>query len=149
MVAYARSRRLDFATLRDHNTVSGLGEMDAACADDLLTMGGMELTTFRGHALALGLRDWIDWRTDGERTMDQVAAEVAARGGLLIIAHPLALGDPYCSGCDWRFAEVMPGPARAVEVWNGDWDSESNNEAGLRLAFDWLNTGRRLALTAG
>ena len=149
LVAYARSQRLDFATLTDHNTVSGLAEMDAAGSEALLTMGGMEMTTFWGHALALGPREWIDWRTSEERTMDQIAAEVAGRGGLLIIAHPMSIGDPFCSGCDWGFPTLRPGQARAVEVWNGDWDSDSNNEAGLRLAFDWLNAGYRLALTAG
>ncbi len=153
LLAWARERHLDFATLSDHNTVSGLAQMDAASADDLLTMGGMELTTFWGHALALGLREWIDWRaTEGaatKRTIEQIAAEVAARGGLFVIAHPLAVGDPYCTGCQWRYPTMMPGAARVVEVWNSDWRSDSRNEAGLKLAFEWLNEGYRLALTAG
>jgi hypothetical protein len=150
LVAYARAQHLDFATLSDHNTVSGLAQMDAACADDLLTMGGLELTTFWGHALALGLRDWVDWRvhTDG-RTMEQIEAEVTQRGGLFIIAHPKGIGDPYCTGCGWVYPSIMPGPARVVEVWNTNWISESNNEAGLELAFDWMNQGYRLALTSG
>jgi hypothetical protein len=108
------------------------------------------LTTFWGHALALGLREWIDWRVrPGERTMPQIAAEVEARGGLFVIAHPLSLGDPYCTGCRWRYDDMMPGPARVVEVWNSDWSGESHNEAALRLAYDWLNAGHRLALSAG
>jgi hypothetical protein len=150
LVAYARAQHLDFATLSDHNTVSGLAQMDAACADDLLTMGGLELTTFWGHALALGLRDWVDWRVhpDG-RTMEQIEAEVTQRGGLFIIAHPKGIGDPYCTGCGWVYPSIMPGPARVVEVWNTNWISESNNEAGLELAFDWMNQGYRLALTSG
>lgn len=149
LLAWARAQRLDFCTLSDHNTVSGLAQMDAACSADLLTMGGMELTTFWGHALALGVREWIDWRVRAGRTMPQIAAEVSARGGTFVIAHPMARGDPHCTGCQWRYADMMPGAARVVEVWNSDWGCESNNEAGLRLAFDWLNTGHRLALTAG
>jgi hypothetical protein len=150
LVAFARMRRLDFATLSDHNTVSGLTQIDAAGTDDLLTMGGMELTTFWGHALVLGLRDWIDWRTQpGIRSMDQIAQEVTSRGGLFILAHPMSIGDPYCSGCDWQYSSMMPGSARVVEVWNGDWGSDANNEAGLELAYRWLNAGYRLALTTG
>lgn len=150
LLAWARARRLDFCTLSDHNTVSGLAQFDAACAGDLLTMGGMELTTFWGHALALGLREWIDWRVQaGARTMPQIAAEVEARGGLFVIAHPMSLGDPYCTGCQWRYDDMMPGSARVVEVWNSHWGGESRNEASLRLAFDWLNAGHRLALSAG
>jgi hypothetical protein len=150
LVAWSRAHGLDFATLSDHNTVSGLEQMDAARADDLLTMGGMELTTFRGHALALGVRDWVDWRSgEGGRTMEQIAVEVGARGGLFVIAHPLQVGDPYCTGCQWHYRSMMPGAAHIVEVWNSDWGGESHNEAALKLAFDWLNAGHRLALTSG
>jgi hypothetical protein len=150
LAAYARSQHLDFAVLSDHNTVAGLAEMDAACADDLLTIGGMELTTFWGHALALGIRNWIDWRIiPGGRTMKQIEAEVTASGGLFIIAHPRGVGDPYCTGCDWTYATMMPGTARVIEIWNGNWISESNNETGLAQVYEWLNEGYRLALTAG
>jgi hypothetical protein len=156
LVADARQRGLDFVTLSDHNTVSGLAELDAARADDLLTIDGVELTTFWGHALVLGLRDWVDWRcADGQAGqpglcgMDQIYYAVTGRGALFIIAHPMAQGDPYCTGCDWRYAEVHPGPAQVVEVWNDDWNSVSNNEDGFRLACDWLNQGHRLAFTSG
>jgi len=114
-------------------------------------MGGMELTTFWGHALVLGLRQWTDWRVrPGERTMEQIEAEVTAQGGLFIIAHPKSIGDPFCTGCDWRYPEMMPGAARVVELFHVEWtDGDSNNEDGLRLIYDWLNQGCRLALTAG
>ncbi len=150
LLAFSRARGLDFATLSDHNSVAGLTEMLASSADDLLTMGGMELTTFRGHALALGVHEWVDWRTrPGGRSMDQIAAEVIDQGGLFIIAHPAAPGDPYCTGCDWGHSSLMPGSASAVEVWNMDWRSENKNEEALALAYRWLNQGCRLALTAG
>jgi hypothetical protein len=151
LTAFARSQRLDFTALTDHNTVSGLAAMDAACADDLLTMGGMELTTFWGHALVLGLRHWVDWRVrEGERSMEQIEAEVTATGGLFVIAHPKSIGDPFCTGCDWRYPAMMPGSAHVVEFFHTEWtDGESNNEDSLRLVYGWLNQGRRLALTAG
>ncbi|MGB8645233.1 MAG: CehA/McbA family metallohydrolase, partial [Anaerolineae bacterium] len=150
LVAWARSRHLDFCTLTDHSTVSGLPQMLSLSADDLLTMGGMELTTFHGHALALGVREWMDWRLDSNRrTMEQIAQEVEARGGLFIMAHPMETGDPYCTGCQWEYAEMRPGEAHVVEVWNHGWEGESNNEEGLQLAYQWLNDGCRLALTSG
>jgi hypothetical protein len=151
LVAAARAYGLDFVTLSDHNTVSGLEQVDELGGADLLTMGGMELTTFWGHALALGLRRWIDWRVrPGQRTMPQIAEEVAAAGGLFIIAHPMSVGDPKCTGCDWRYVDMLPGPAPVVEVWNGGaWSGESNNEQALALWYTWLNQGRRLVATAG
>ncbi|MBE0699468.1 MAG: PHP domain-containing protein [Anaerolineaceae bacterium] len=150
LIADACQRNLDFVTLSDHNTISGLSEMLSTDTGDLLTMGGMELTTFWGHALALGWHDWVDWRVkSGVREMNQIYDEVTRHDGLFIIAHPMAQGDPYCTGCDWHYADVLPGPARTIEIWNDDWRSESNNEDGLKQAYEWLNKGYRLALTAG
>jgi hypothetical protein len=150
LLAFARAHALDFTALTDHNTVAGLAEMRARTVDDLLTVGGMELTTFRGHALALGVHNWVDWRVrPGLRSMATVAAEVNAQGGLFIIAHPECGGDPFCTGCEWRHPDMLPGLANAVEVWNMDWLSECSNEAALSRAYDWLNHGSRFALTAG
>ncbi len=150
LLGAARARGLDFVTITDHNTIAHLDGIEHLTTDDLLVMGGMELTTFWGHALSLGTRRWIDWRIRaGERTMPQIAAEIAAEGGLFVIAHPLSPGDPQCTGCDWRYVEMMPGVAPAVEVWNGLWDGDSNNESALALWYEWLNWGLRIVATAG
>jgi hypothetical protein len=150
LVDAARGAGLDFVFLTDHNTTAGLAEMDALSAPDLLTAGGVELTTYWGHAVVLGARRWIDWRVrPGSGGMARLAAEAEARGGLFIIAHPGSPGDPACTGCAWRFGDMMPGAARLVEIWNGPWAGESNNEASLALWYDWLNLGYRLVATAG
>ncbi len=149
LAAWARAAKLDFVSLTDHNTVSGLAEMLSIGGPDLLTMGGMEFTTFWGHALMHGSHDWMDWRTRDGQGMAAIATAVAARGGTFIIAHPRAQGDPHCTGCRWVYDEVFPGPARVVEVWNTAWNSDSHNEDGLMLAYTWLNAGYRMALTSG
>lgn len=156
LLAWAKENRLDFCTLSDHNTIAGLAVWDASSDDALLTISGSEVTTFWGHALALGVREWIDWRvrptprTQNERTMNQIAQAVDAQEGLFIIAHPRSAGDPDCTGCDWRFESMMPGSARVVEVWNENWTGHmAGNEGSLALAFEWLNQGYRLALTSG
>lgn len=147
----ARERKLDFLALTDHNTIAGLAEMIQVAPPGLLTIPGIELTTFWGHALSLGTWHWIDWRVEpARRTMPDIAAEVSANGGLFIIAHPNSIGDPKCTGCDWRYAEMMPGPARLVEVWNGVWDNaDSGNERSLATWYHWLNQGHQLTATAG
>ena len=149
LLAWALENRLDFCTLSDHNTIAGLTLWDASTSDALLTISGSEVTTFWGHALALGVRDWVDWhvRPDPEdadvRTMRQVAREVHTQGGLFIIAHPRSVGDPDCTGCRWLFESMMPGTAVAVEVWNENWTGRmAGNEGSLALAFEWLNQGR-------
>jgi hypothetical protein len=150
LIAFARANQLDFVTLSDHNTVTGLTELEKACPPDLLPIFGSELTTFWGHALALGRREWVDWRIEpGKREMANIATEIEAQNGLFIIAHPEAVGDPYCTGCHWEYDDVRPGAMRVVEVWNSPWDSESNNEDGLKLAYEWVQKGLRMVFTAG
>jgi len=150
LLGFARQNQLDFVTLTDHNTLSALPQMDSRSSDERLTMGGFELTTFYGHALALGMRQLVDWRVrPGERTMTQIRAEVEALGGLFVIAHPMAPGDPICTGCQWEYDDLMPGSAHVVEIWNEHWDSGSNNEEALQLWYQWLNQGYHLVATVG
>ena len=150
-VAEARARGLDFVTLTDHNTPSPLPQIDSLATPELLTMGGIELTTYYGHCLALGVRHWVEWRInphDGSHySMRELAAMVTAGGGLFVIAHPMAPGDPVCTGCDWQYPDMMPGTAGLVEVWNGEWSAY--NEDGLALWYRWLNEGHHLTATAG
>ncbi len=155
LVAAARDQGLDFVTLTDHNTVSGLAEMEAYATDGFLTMGGMELTTFWGHAVCLGVHEWIDWRVtrDGPE-MAAIAERLNHDGRIYIIAHPNDQGDPYCTGCRWVYPGMMPGPARLVEVWNESWvgnddQNSDKNPEGLALWYEWLNRGLRMVATAG
>lgn len=144
LIRDAQRYELDFVTLSDHNTTSGLAEMASRATPELLTIDGLELTTFYGHALALGRREWLDWITE---PMSVLATRADAEG-LFVIAHPRVQGDPVCTGCRWEYLELMPGAARATEVWNrGTW-SDSNEEA-LALWYEWLNAGHRLVATAG
>ncbi len=150
LIQYARDYGLDFVTLSDHNTVSGLRQFDSLRSDDLLTIGGMEMTTYYGHALALGLREWVEWRigVDG-LTMPELADRARQAGATFIIAHPLSVGDPYCTGCDWGYADMLPGNARIVEIWNSAWETDGHNERALQLWYRWLNAGYRMTATRG
>lgn len=150
LVQTAKDYQLDFIFLTDHNTTSPLAEMLAAASPELLTLGGMELTTFWGHAVCLGAQTWVDWRIrPGTGAMAQIANATYANDQIFIIAHPMAVGDPACTGCNWRYGEMMPGTARFVEIWNGPWLGDSYNENALALWYDWLNQGLRMIATAG
>ncbi len=104
----------DAVALTDHNTLSGLDEaLDAAQRLGLICIPGVEVTTFRGHALALGISRVPEWRDLESRGIDALAAEIHADGGLLCVAHPAALGSPVCSGCTWEWP-VQPA---SVDLW--------------------------------
>ncbi len=149
LVQFARSQKWDFVTLTDHNTVSGLPEHDSLADDALLTMGGLELTSYYGHALVLGTRRWFEWRLDTEEklTMPQLVQRALDSGAFVVTAHPMAPGDPACSGCHWEFQDMRPGNSPAVEIWNGAWSRY--NQLGLDLFYQWLNQGYRMVATSG
>ncbi len=152
LVDAARQRGLDYIALTDHNTITGLPEIMAAGGNGLLVLPGMELTTFFGHALSLGLDRWIDWRTEREgRTIEMAAREVLQAGGLFAIVHSDSMPDAVCTGCHWSYDDFDLGLAQAVQVWGGyAWDSpEELNEKNLKRWHGWLNDGCRLPLIGG
>lgn len=145
LIGWARARELDFLALTDHNTISGHAEAMSLASDDILILGGMEMTTHHGHAVTHGA-GWHEWRG---ADMVGLAQAAMARGASFTIAHPMAPGDDAgCTGCRWTFADMMPGPARQVEIWNGGPWSDYNEE-GLALFRRWLSQGHRLVATAG
>jgi hypothetical protein len=149
MAAEARGRGLDFMFLTDHNTNTGTLELRRAVGGRALVLPGAELTTFNGHALALGVERWIDWRTGLEgRSANDVARAVREAGGLFVVAHPDALPDDVCTGCRWTHEGFDPGLAHGVEVWGGLWNGpEEENPGCVALWHRWLDAGHRLTAT--
>lgn len=147
--AYMRARGLDFVSLSDHNTVTGLAQHRSQTEDGFLALGGMELSTFNGHMLALGNSNLYEWRLNIRDGVDitWIMQQVLDSGALLIIAHPMSPDEPFCSGCHWQFEEARPGVALGVEIWNGSW--HVFNEEGLQQYYVWLNQGYRLVCTSG
>ena len=145
----AHRRGYDFVALTDHNTVSALPHVRRLAGNGITVIDGVELTTFNGHALVLGLEGWIDWRIKDGTTMSDVARAAMDRGGLFVIAHPKSEGHPFCTGCRWAFSDMLPGPARHVEIWNGPWTERSQNEDAIQMYYHWLNAGYRMVATAG
>jgi len=149
MAALARERRLDFMFLTDHNTTTGVDILRSQVGDAVSVLPGIELTTYAGHALALGADRWVDWRTGHRnRTANDMARSVRDAGSFLVIAHPDAPPDDICTGCRWTHHDFDPGLADAVEVWGGLWNGpEERNQGCIDLWREWLNTGRRMTAT--
>ena len=159
VVRHVNLHRLDFLALTDHNTISGRDELRRALAAAQLSpvvIDGMELTTFWGHANALGVSEWIDWRVrgpagqggEGMIAMRAAAAEVHRLGGLFVVNHPRSAGYPWCTGCRWESGDDSLEYADAIEVLNGPWPRKQNQD-GLALWNRWLNAGHRIPAVAG
>ena len=148
-LSYAHERGLDFVALTDHNTVSAIAELERLAGEGITILPGTELTTYHGHALVLGSRAWREWRVKDGSSMSAIAGAAAEDGQLFVIAHPQHVGHPWCTGCHWAWADMMPGPARHVEVWNGPRDDGDHNDRSLALFYHFLNQGYRMIATSG
>ncbi|MEE4194702.1 MAG: CehA/McbA family metallohydrolase [Anaerolineae bacterium] len=149
--AFYRRIGLDFLHLSDHNTISGNAHHRSLSDENFLCMAGMELTTPWGHAVAVGIEDWVDWgihNTTGE--FREIAKTLKENDIFLTIAHPKNIGEPHCGGCRWIYEDDVADVVSGVEIWNGIWAlDESNNEQALELYYSWLNRGLRLTATSG
>ncbi|HEU5316697.1 MAG TPA: CehA/McbA family metallohydrolase [Chloroflexota bacterium] len=159
VVEHVRRHRLDFLALTDHNTITGRAPLRAAlhaAGLNPVLIDGMELTTYWGHANALGISEWVDWRVRGPAgegsgmttSMEEAAWTVRERGGLFVVNHPRSAGYPFCTGCRWEYGDETAEYADAIEVMNGAWPRRQN-EVGMALWDRWLNAGHRIPATAG
>lgn len=113
----ARDGQLDGIALTDHNTMSGYKGLRQT---GLPFIPGIEWTTFFGHMLVLGAREYVDWRDATPDTIDAKMCAVHAAGGLVGVAHPFDLGSPMCTGCYWDFRVRDWHNVDYIEVWHGE-----------------------------
>ncbi len=122
LAAFGSQRGLDFVALTDHNNAAQLELIVDAQArhPDFLFLPGEEVTTYGGHANALGLTAWVSHLVglDG-RTIEQVATDVHAQGALLSLNHPTLDVGELCLGCAWEHA-LEAAQVDAVEVCSSD-----------------------------
>jgi len=140
----AKREGLDFLALTDHDVVSGY---DFIPQDkNFPIIKGIEITTFYGHALGLGVKSLINWRRGGEvRGINSIVDEVHAQGALFSIAHPYCIGDPVCAGCRWKFKKTDYRLIDMIEVWCNSWRSRKiENYRSFKLWDKLLNEGLKV-----
>lgn len=154
IVALARSRGLDFVALSDHNTVSQ-HELLAArqtTLTDLLLLRAAEVTTYAGHANAIGISRYVDHRIglDGH-TATALVQDVTDQGAVLSINHPmLQLGDA-CIGCAWEHADTPWAQVHGIELHTAAYEATVGlfTPRAIELWETQLGQGYRLAAMGG
>ncbi len=137
LAALAVSQGLDVLAVTDHNTTSHHAHLPAVGERyGIQLVPGQEVTSDRGHANAFGDIGFVDFRRPGERWR----REVAGRGGLLSVNHPLA-GD-----CSWRMS--LDEPTGVAEIWHSSWLMPALRTWGGPLAW-WLSWGEQTVPLGG
>ncbi len=145
---YMKSRGFDFFFLTDHSNVTGWRELSQL--NGSIGFPGEELNTFRGHALLLGCKEFVDWKNERghERPISDIWKEVKLQHGVMGVAHPFLPRAPVCVGCSWEHPEG-PFDLDFGEVWSGQPGTEP---FALEAIHEWVHTlrrGRHVTATAG
>lgn len=143
----AKADHLALIALTDHNTFSGHTELD----DTLLpAIRGIEWTTYFGHMLVLGAKEFVDWRDAVPNNIDEKIKAVKAAGGIVGIAHPFQMGSPICTGGRWEFNIKNWNNVDYMEIWHEDLTSiKSENKKALALWTSLLDKGYKIAASYG
>jgi hypothetical protein len=147
--------KLDFVSVTDHNTFAqnnSIREL-APFYPGLTVIRGAEITTFQGHANALGVADAVDFQLGHARlpNLDPLFDQVDAQGGILSVNHPALPSGPLCMGCGWT-AETDWSRVTAIEVVNGDGVRRGIHEgpaSGIAFWEKRLREGHRLIAIGG
>lgn len=126
---------LDVVAITDHERIDGAQralELHARRGYGFDLVAGEEVTTRRGHLLALFLHE----RVRALRPLTESLAAVHAQGGLAIAAHPLAPLTPSLGSRSLRAAHFATDPAHrldAIELFNPSAAGRSRAVARERL----------------
>jgi hypothetical protein len=143
----AKDDHLSLIALTDHNTISGWDELD-----DTITpaVRGIEWTTYHGHMLVLGAKEFIDWRDATDNNIDDKINQIKAVGGIVGIAHPFQIGSPICTGGRWEYKVKDFHNIDYMEIWHEDLSRiGGENVKAFELWTSLLDQGYKIACTYG
>ncbi|WP_078062443.1 CehA/McbA family metallohydrolase [Actinomyces provencensis] len=117
---------LDFLCVTDHNTTSHHAHLAAVGERQGITLvAGQEVTTHMGHANAFGRIGFIDFRRPAREWVE----DVAGRGGILSVNHPVS-GD-----CSW--IHELDRVPRGVELCHSTWYQEPHGRSVIAWMLRW------------
>lgn len=147
----AKELGLECIALTDHNTTSGQLQIPSVTKETgMPIVHGMEWTTFYGHMVAMGTKEYVDWRNRGPLDIHAGIADIHEAGGLAGVAHPYRMGSPMCTGCYWQFTISDWKDIDYLEVWSETFPSVNPvNHRAFELWTGLLNEGHRLTAVSG
>ena len=138
LAAYAAEKNFGVLALTDHNTTSGHAKAYDAirrAGYALALLPGVEITTFFGHILALGLVQMPDITTLDPRAPEPFFAMLRTAGARAVgIAHPFSVGSPLFIGCptgtQWTISRSLTPLFRNPAWVRTPWQRRSSATAG-------------------
>lgn len=143
----AVENELSLIALTDHNTLSGTKELSR---DVIPFIKGIEWTTYFGHMLVLGAKEFVDWRDAVPNNIDDKIEAVRKTGATVGVAHPFQCGSPICTGGRWEFNVSKWENVNYIEIWHEAFhDGNTENDRALAFWASLLDEGYHLAASYG
>lgn len=153
LINEAVKRGIECLAITDHNTMSGLQELEKIdVPSSLHVIKGNEWTTFYGHMLTLGYESYttLNWIESSPIGLDEMIHKIKAEKAIVGIAHPFRPGAPFCTGCNWEYITKNIHLIDFIEVWNGENPHKDKfNQKAFNLWTKLLNEGHELPATYG
>ena len=116
--AFMAAQEIPCFSLTDHNTISGLSQLPAACSEKIQYICGYELTSYYGHMLCQNVSSYIPWDDIDRNNADLLFHRVHEAGGLAGPAHPFSMPSPFSNGMRWDMNIHDPGLMDFIEIIN-------------------------------
>lgn len=151
MAEKAKELEIFGIALTDHNTMSGLADKKNVMGKTgVYILPGLEWTTFYGHMVTLGIKDYVDWRNLSPLDIHKGIGKIHKQNGLAGIVHPYRIGNPICTGCFWEYEIKDWNDIDYIEVWSETFPSiKKSNKRAYDLWVGRLNAGYKIAATSG
>lgn len=151
MVEALANRGAELIALTDHNSVSGHPQLLPACREKgVHGLRGIEVTTFYGHVLGLGVKEYIDWRGYSPECPEKICRDIRKLGGLAGLAHPIRIGYPAVTGCAWLYHISDYDAFDYIEILNTSDFQFCRNDLAIELWINRLRAGNtHLAAVSG
>ncbi len=148
LAKYFKEEKYDFFFISDHNSITAWSELKDV--SEIKCYKGLELTTFYGHILLLGINEHINWygKNGNFRKIKSIRKETKLKNGLMGVAHPYTNGGPLCAGCRWE-KKIKPELFDFIEIWNSKIDNFKNNWEAVDFWFGCLKKDIKTFCTCG
>lgn len=149
MATAAGEEFIDVIFLTDHNTMYGYKDIDNISKEtDVKIIKAIEYTTFYGHIITIGAA-YFRWENLKKNSLNELADYVHRHNGIIGIAHPMAIGDPVCTGGRYKFIDSDFGKIDFMEEWHGITNNHNEWEKNEEFWKDKVNRGNIITALYG
>lgn len=149
MACAAGKKGINLIFLTDHNTMYGYRDADDISKETgVKIIKAIEYTTFYGHIITVGA-PYFRWENLKKDSLNKLEDHVHKYGGIIGIAHPMAAGNPVCTGGRYSFIDFNFSKVDFIEEWHGITNNHNEWEKNEEFWKDKVDKGNVITTLYG